>query len=82
VHEEDIVVSTIMRSKNSELRCVFRIAENDRRYVDIRIWNSDVDGAALKPSSKGFTLAMELLPQLKAGVDALMEKAIELQWIE
>ena len=44
-----------------------------RRYVDIRVWIKDPEGVN-KPTRKGLTLNVNLLPDLEAAVDLALKK--------
>ena len=62
--------------KENELVCL-RLKEYKRRkYIDLRIFYKPEDDDQMRPTKKGITLAIELLPQLKKGIIVSEQKIL------
>ena len=62
--------------KENELVCL-RLKEYKRRkYIDLRIFYKPEDDDQMRPTKKGITLAIELLPQLKKGIIISEQKVL------
>ncbi|MBL7068552.1 MAG: transcriptional coactivator p15/PC4 family protein [Candidatus Omnitrophica bacterium] len=70
----DKTVKTIPKNKFQEIK--FELKEfKGHNIIDIRIWNNVPDSDEKRPTTKGVTMNVELLPQLKEAVE-LLEKEL------
>lgn len=68
-------VAIIQKNRVQEIK--FELKEfKGHNIIDIRIWNSVPDSDEKRPTTKGVTMNVELLPQLKEAV-ALLEKELK-----
>ena len=62
-------------SRNQDETVYFTLREyKDKRYLDLRIFYQPKDAEEMRPTKKGITLAIELLPELKKGIMACEKK--------
>ena len=55
--------------RNQDEAVYFRLREyKERRYLDLRVFFQPSDGGEMRPTKKGVSLAVELLPELKKGI--------------
>jgi hypothetical protein len=62
--------------KNSRERVVARLTEfNGHKLGDLRLFGIPEEGGLLIPTKKGICVRVEMLPQLRQAVDALIAEA-------
>ncbi len=62
-------------SRNQDETVYFTLKEyKDRKYIDLRIFYQPKDAEEMRPTKKGITLSIDLLPELKRGVFACEKK--------
>lgn len=62
-------------SRNQDETVYFTLREyKQRKYIDLRVFFQPKDGSEMRPTKKGITLALELLPELKKGILACEKK--------
>jgi len=62
-------------SRNQDDKVYFTLRKyKDRKYIDLRIFYKPEDADEMRPTKKGITLAIELLPELKRGIVACEKK--------
>ena len=70
----DKIVKVIQKNKFQEIR--FELKEfKGHNIIDIRIWNNVPDSEEKRPTQKGVTMNIELMPELKEAV-AMLEKEL------
>lgn len=70
---EDQVLYHFQRSRDEFV--YLRLREyKEKKYLDLRIFYQPKDGDEHRPTTKGITLALELLPELKKGILACEKK--------
>jgi single-stranded DNA-specific DHH superfamily exonuclease len=71
------VIHTFQKNKEEEVR--FSIREyKERQYFDVRVWFLSGEGGEYHPTKKGITLSLELLPELRKGIERVSRQASEL----
>ena len=63
-------VKVIQKNKVQEIRVELKEFKG-HNIIDIRIWNNVPDSDEKRPTTKGVTMNVELLPELKEAVDLL-----------
>lgn len=64
-------------ARNQDERVYFSLREyKQRKYIDLRIFYQPKDGDEMRPTKKGVTLSLELLPELKKGIVACEKKLL------
>ena len=62
-------------SRNQDETVFFTLQEyKERKYLDLRVFYQPKDGDEMRPTKKGLTLPVDLLPELKRGVFACEKK--------
>ncbi len=62
-------------SRNQDETVYFTLRDyKDRKYLDLRVFYQPKDGDEMRPTKKGITLPLDLLPELKRGVFACEKK--------
>ena len=69
------VVYQFNRNENESVYVSLREFKN-RRYLDLRVFFQPQDDDEMKPTKKGLTIALELLPELKKGI-LICEKTLQ-----
>lgn len=64
---ENQIIDQFNKSKLEEVLTQFT-EFNDQKFLDIRIWYREKEGSELKPSKKGITIKLSLLPDLKNSI--------------
>ncbi|MBI1977654.1 MAG: transcriptional coactivator p15/PC4 family protein [Candidatus Omnitrophica bacterium] len=64
------------RGKNESVHMTLR-EYKQRRYIDLRIFFKPKDGNEMLPTKKGIMLGLDLLPELKRGVNICEKKLAE-----
>lgn len=68
------MIKVIPKNKFQEIRVELKEFKG-HNIIDIRIWNNVPDSNEKRPTTKGVTMNVELLPQLKEAV-ALLDKEL------
>ena len=62
-------------ARNQDEAVYFSLREyKERKYIDLRIFYQPKDADEMRPTKKGITLALELLPELKKGISVCEKK--------
>ncbi len=71
---ENTVVHSFPNTNGEEIQIAVRKYQG-KHYVDLRHWfqSKEGDPESLRPTKRGVFLPVERLPELKTGVDLLME---------
>ena len=78
--EEDIVIGTIPKNKGEDIRVTLSNFKG-HDLVGARVWFKVKDGEP-RPSAKGITVNVKVLPELIGLLEAAEKKAIELGVLE
>ena len=70
---EDQILYEFTRNQDEKVYFTLR-KYKDRKYIDLRIFYHPEDADGMRPTKKGVTLAVELLPELKKGILACEKK--------
>jgi len=73
---EDQLLYQFTRNPDEKV-CLTLREYKERKYLDLRVFFRPKDGTELKPTKKGITVAIELLPELKKAL-SLCEKKLAL----
>lgn len=68
---EDVIVHSFPKSEDEEVRIGLQKYKG-RYYIDLRVWFQDETGT-FKPSKKGISVSVERFPELRKGLEKLLE---------
>jgi hypothetical protein len=71
--EQDQFVATIAKGRGEELRISLAPFKGEI-YLAVRVWFQDRHGE-MKPTTKGFNLRVELLPEVSLGIGRALDMA-------
>ena len=74
---QDQIVHTIHKGPKEEVRLSLR-RYKDRGYLDIRVWFQPPKGGEYHPTTKGITLGLEFIPELKRGLERADRESLEM----
>lgn len=69
----DQFVYQFLRNETESV-CISIREYKQRRYIDLRVFYQPEDGTDLRPTKKGITIGLQLLPELKKGIIALEQQ--------
>jgi hypothetical protein len=79
---EPIEICKFWKSRDHSAHVRIEISEyHGHRLINLRIWQTGTDGID-RPTVKGIALSVRKLPELAAGIDKALRKAIELGLIK
>ena len=66
------------RNQNETVRLTLR-EYKERKYIDLRVFYQPEDSSEMRPTKKGITLALELLPEVKKGIAVCEKKLVTIK---
>jgi hypothetical protein len=76
--EESNVVFTLPRHEGEEIHFTLH-KYNGRYYIDLRLWFQDEDKGEFKPTKKGISVGVEMLPQIQEGLEHLKQAYVKVR---
>ena len=75
--DEEHIVYRFSRNPEEEFRFTLR-EYKERGYLDIRLWFQPAQGGDMRPTKKGVTFSVEVLNEVKKGLDRAEKAAGEM----
>lgn len=75
---ENQILYEFTRNQDETVRLTLR-EYKERKYIDLRVFYQPEDSNEMRPTKKGITLALELLPEVKKGIAACEKKLVAMK---